>query len=161
MARKRLHTVMMGGALAFATLAGGATPASAAPFYTDSGLPQSSTAMRGIGCAGEVWGNARVWHNLPYKSGNVTFTVLGSLKFLGIQAPWCDVTPTVRWRNLTTGAAGSRSVNLMAPAEVPDFFGMPVPKRGEADIRTGKGRVEVRLDTDLPHSPSVTTITVD
>jgi hypothetical protein len=116
--------------------------------------------MRGIGCAGEVWGNARVWHNLPGNNGKVTFTVFGSLKFLGIQAPWCEVTPTVRWRNLTTGATGSQSVILRAPAEVPDFFGMPAPKHGDIDVRTGAGRVEVRLDTDLPHSPSVTTITV-
>lgn len=161
MALERLHTVMVGGALAFAAMIGGTATAGAAPYYTDSGLPRSSTEMRGFGCAGEVWGNARSWRNLPQQAGNVTFTVLGSLKFLGIQAPWCSVTPTVHWRNLNTGATGSQSVNLMPPAEVPDFLGMPTPKRGEFLARTGVGRVEVRLDTDLPHSPSVTTIIVD
>ncbi|WP_153414792.1 hypothetical protein [Nocardia macrotermitis] len=150
------------GALALTALAAVTATAGAAPIgYTDTPLPQSSTAVRGFGCAGEVWGNARVWHNLPSERGKVTFTVLGSLKFLGIQAPWCAVTPTVHWRNLTTGATGSQTVNLTAPAEIPDFFGMPTPKRGEFAAHTGPGRVEVGIDTDMPHSPSVTTITVD
>ncbi|MBY8858815.1 hypothetical protein K7711_20245 [Nocardia sp. CA2R105] len=162
MLHKRLQTVLMGGALVMAAVAGGTATAGAAPLtYTDSPLAQSSTAVRGIGCAGAVWGNARTWHNWPQRRGEVTFTVLGSLKFLGIQAPWCAVTPTVHWRNLTTGASGSQSVNLTAPAEIPDFFGMPTPKRGEFVTNTGSGRVEVRIDTDMPHSQSVTTIMVD
>ncbi|VFA95522.1 hypothetical protein [Nocardia farcinica] len=146
---------------AVAALAVGAVIAASAPAsastYLPVELPMATTAAHGLGCAGEVWavGNVYPDGDVP---GTVDLQLKGWLKVLGIPAPWCSVTATVDWRNLDTGATGSGSVFLGSGNGFPFFWAGP--QLGNLRLVTGAGQVQFTLRTDLPHAPSITTVTV-
>jgi len=141
-------------ALVAGAVIGASAPAAAANFEPVE-IPRMSTAAHGPGCAGDVWGTGNV-----YPDGDVPGTAIiqlqGSLEVLGVPAPWCDLAPTLHWRNLDTGAAGAAAVPLQ---QVMPFF-WTYPKVGNVHLVTGPGLVEVTMTTDLPHTPSVTTFRV-
>lgn len=161
MAHKRFRLMLAGSALGLAALVAGGAPASAT-VQEAVGLPKTFTDAHGPGCAGEVWGSGWVYpkHELPGLAGTVTLRLDGWMKVLGVPAPWCSLAPTVRWRNLTTGAMGSASAPLGTPPGALDILWLTAPRSGFLNLETGAGRVEFRLDTDLPHSPSVTVFNV-
>ncbi|NNH72284.1 hypothetical protein HLB23_20880 [Nocardia uniformis] len=156
MAYKQLGKISAVAAVAVAALVGASAPA-AASNYERVSLPMTVTGAHGLGCAGDVWAEGNVYPDGDV-AGTVDLQLKGWLKVLGVPAPWCSVTATVDWRNLTTGATGSGSVFLGSGNGFPFFW--VAPQIGNVRLVTGAGDVTFTLRTDLPHSESVTTFRV-
>ncbi|MEU1430494.1 hypothetical protein ABZ412_25805 [Nocardia sp. NPDC005746] len=80
--------------------------------------------------------------------GKQTVWVRAEFTFLPIPNPGCGATATLSWRNLDTGASGS-----FPPVPLGDGtpFGPSNALWVPETLPTGPGRVEVTIDTDLPH----------
>ncbi|WP_460697739.1 hypothetical protein [Nocardia thraciensis] len=153
---KKIGTVSAVAAVAIAALVGASAPA-AASNYIPVSLPMTSTGAHGLGCAGEVWGEGNVYPDGDVP-GTVDLQLKGWLKVFGVPAPWCSVTAVVDWHNLDTGASGSGSVFLGSGNGFPFWWGGP--QLGNVRLVTGPGQVRFTLNTDLPHTESVTTFAV-
>ncbi|WP_141718134.1 hypothetical protein [Nocardia altamirensis] len=154
MSRKKLSSVLVGAGV-LAAMIGLSAPASASE-YRSFDLPLLTTGADGLGCAGDVWGIGQSYPqgDVP---GQVSLQLKGWLKVFGVPAPWCELTPTVHWRNFTTGESGAVPVRL---GNWQPFFWV-APKVGNIDhLYTGAGDVEISITTNYPHSPSVTRVTV-
>ncbi len=136
--------------------AGAATvtpPATAAALGTVH-LSPTNTVAHGVSCAGQIRGLAQ-FGDFPPGDGRVLFGLTG--QFVGIsEAPGahCWVLANVNWRNLDTGANGSTAARL--EGSVAPFEGPPA----QFFLYTGVGRVEVTVNTDLPHAPAVSQFVV-
>lgn len=153
MTQQHLGKLTLGAGAVIAALIATSAPA-AASNYTFS-LPMTTTGAYGLGCSGDVWadGAGSTDGEVP---GTVSIQLKGWLKVFGVPAPWCTLAPTVQWHNLDTGATGSTSVGLVNVQ--PFFWSYPVV--GNIRLVTGPGPVEFTITTDLPHTPSVTTVQV-
>ncbi|WP_410875697.1 hypothetical protein [Nocardia sp. A7] len=153
MSRNKLGKLTLGASAVIAALIATSAPAAAANYTFD--LPMTTTGAYGLGCSGDVWaeGSGSTDSQVP---GTVSLQLKGWLKVFGVPAPWCTLAPTVHWRNLDTGATGWATVDLRS---VHAFF-WSYPVIGNIRLVTGPGRVEFALTTDLPHTPSVTTVQV-
>ncbi|MFI6369195.1 hypothetical protein ACIBG0_41605 [Nocardia sp. NPDC050630] len=157
MFNQKVVRVSSGCALVFAALLAGTAPAEAEDPTFD--LPRMSTGADGFACAGDVSGQI-ITH--PNHQGWVDIRLRGSLKAFGIPAPWCQLAATVEWRNLDTGKSGSVQIPMYAEGNSVYFWAIPLfsDRVGGGYAISGSGEVEFTLNTNYPHTPSATNVTV-
>lgn len=123
-------------------------------------VPAGANAQDSSGALGQLFptpGRLVAWGGSPTGAcaGAVSTTVTGggypasatvSWAFAVIGVGPCELTATLSWRNLDSGASGEKTARIPYPrisTGVPD----PISHPYEAIIPTGSGRVEYRLTT--------------
>ncbi|WP_067571355.1 hypothetical protein [Nocardia acidivorans] len=141
----RLFRSLLALPAAAAALLAVAAPAQADPVTTFT--PANTVGVGAFPCFGQVL----AFHD-PQNTfyGKQTVWIRADFTFLPILAQGCGVTATLSWKNLDSGASGT-----FPPVPLGDGtpFGPTDALWVPETLPTGPGRIEVTIDTNLPHTP--------